>query len=172
MVQIFELFGKGASMKIIEFFLDNPTAEFYEKQVKEKARLSKGSVNLYLKKLEKSGFLIKSRKGQMSIYRLNSSNLIVKQLKILKNVDRLHSSLKGFTGVQVFLFGSCARGENTEKSDIDILVIGKNRDDIAKIKKFDDKIKISFYTPIEWSLLYRKDKAFFGAVERDKIRLV
>lgn len=159
-------------MRLIEFFLDNPTEEFYVKQLKEKTKLAKASVNAYLNKLENAEFLLKSRKGQMVIYKLNLSNPAVKQLKILRNADKLYSRVKKLEGARIFMYGSCARGENTEKSDIDILAIGKDRNLINEIMRIDSRIKVSFYTPLEWSMASRKDRAFFEIVEKEKIRLV
>jgi predicted nucleotidyltransferase len=172
MSQLFELFGKRVPTRLIEFFLENPTTEFYEKEIMNKTKLAKGSVNTWLNMLEKIGILTLNRKGLLKIYKLNSYNSMIKQLKILKNIDLLYPKAKTFKNVQIFLYGSSASGENNEKSDIDVLVIGKDRSIINEIKRINPKISVSFYTPIEWSKAARKDVAFFENVKKQNIRLI
>ena len=140
------------------------------KDIESMTKLSKMSVLNWTKELASQGLLTMRQVGRSRLYRLNENNPSVKQLKRLKNIDYINSKL-GKIGGNIFLYGSSARGENTEKSDIDLLVIGKDRNVIKKLKAADNRIKVSFYTPLEWSMSARKDKAFFDSVEKDKIRL-
>jgi len=73
---------------------------------------------------------------------------------------------------EIYLYGSEARGEGLEDSDLDILVIGRERAVINKIEAIDKRVKVSFFTPLEWAKIARDDPAFYERVERDKIRLV
>ena len=79
--------------------------------------------------------------------------------------------------IQIFLYGSAARGEDIENSDIDLLVIGKINKErlIPEIKKISNnigrEIKIIIFNTLEWSQLVRKDAPFYERVEKDKIRL-
>lgn len=175
MVQLFELFAKRSAIRILEFFLDNPSGEFYESEIREKSGVVKASSVKWLKTLVESNFLSKRNKGRMILYKLNSENSIIKELKKLKLISLLAPEFKNL-GVEVFLYGSSARGEDKEESDIDILVIGKQTRDIINVisnvgKKINKKIKPSFYTQLEWSKMFRKDPAFYERVEKDKIRL-
>lgn len=178
MFQLNDLFGKKVIITILDFFLRNPSKEFYETQIREKLKLARASVNKWLKYLIKADILLLSHKGRMNIYKFNQENPINKQLKILKNLcDLLHKlgALKG--KYEVYLYGSSARGEDLEDSDIDILVIGKRNNEIIDLlskleKKINRRIKPSFYTELEWSQCARKDYAFYERVEKDKIRLV
>jgi len=40
----------------------------------------------------------------------------------------------------IVLFGSYARGEDTEKSDIDILVITQNKESLMELKELENKL--------------------------------
>lgn len=79
--------------------------------------------------------------------------------------------------VEIYLYGSCARGEERKDSDIDLLFIGKIKREkiINTIEKFSEKIgkSINFriFSQIEWSMLQKKDKPFFERVEKDKIQI-
>jgi predicted nucleotidyltransferase len=176
MVQLFELLTKRSATKILEFFLDNPSKEFYEAEIREKSGVAKASSVKWLKPLAKLEFLSKRNKGRMILYKLNSENQVVKELKRLKIISLLVLEFKGMN-VEVYLYGSCARGEFKEDSDIDIIVMSKQTreiiDSIGKIeKKIGKNIKPSFYTQMEWGKMSREDPAFYERVEKDKIRLV
>lgn len=143
------------------------------KEIEKMTKLAKLSVLKWTKDLGKNGILSKKNMGRSGIYSLNNSNPSAKLLKIFYNVDYISSKISTISAEGgVFLFGSFARGDNTENSDIDLLAVGKNRDVIKKLKSMDSRIKVSFFTPIEWSMAARKDKAFFDNVEKDKIRLI
>jgi len=169
---IFDKLGKKTTLKIIKFFLTKPTSEFYEKEIERSTKVTRMSVRRAISELLSENFLIKAKKGKLNIYSLNTYSPVAKKLKVLFVVDMLYSELKNVGDAQIFLYGSSATGEYNEKSDIDVLVISKRRDIIAKIKKIDPKVNVSFYTPMEWSKVARKDRAFFESVEANKIRLV
>jgi predicted nucleotidyltransferase len=178
MFQLNEIFGKKVIVALLNFFLENPSKEFYETQIRNKLKLARASVNKSLKFLTKSGILLVSQRGRMKVYKFNSDNPLNKQLKILKNVCDILPELEILKNkYEIYLYGSSARGEDLEDSDIDILVIGRHSDEIVDVlskleKKINRKIKPSFYTDIEWSQCARKDYAFYERVEKDKIRLI
>ncbi len=113
----------------------------------------------------------------MCLYKLNTESPIVKQFKILLNITKIFPLIAKVKGVQIYLYGSMARGEDLEDSDIDLLIIGKTSEDIlTTIRKIESelgkRVKASFYSEVEWSKMARKDPAFYERVEKDKIRLV
>jgi len=80
--------------------------------------------------------------------------------------------------LEIYLYGSASRGEDTEKSDIDILIIGKTKrseivDFIENISKnIKKRISFTVFSPVEWSMMRKKDKAYYERIEKDKIRLI
>ncbi|MCD6476887.1 MAG: nucleotidyltransferase domain-containing protein [Candidatus Aenigmarchaeota archaeon] len=170
------ILGNKIPLKILRFLMNNPSSEFYEKELIEKLKISKGSVRKWLILLEKMKFILIKRKGRLKIIKINKENSLVKQIKILNTMFKIVPYLyKEKIDAEVYLFGSCSRGENDEKSDIDILIIAKNKERstiITKVKKINKKIKITFYTPLEWAKAAKKDPAFYERVEKDKIKLI
>jgi predicted nucleotidyltransferase len=167
-----EILGNKISLKVLFLFLENPRSEFYEKEIQQKLKVARGSIRKWLDLLKNKGFIYKVQRGRLNIYRLNSENPMVKQLKILYTISRLLSNFEKIKGeAEYYLYGSAARGEDAEDSDIDILVLGKDRSIIGKIKSINKKIKVSFFTPLEWARIAKEDPAFYERVERDKIRL-
>lgn len=167
------IFENRICWRVLKFFLNNSRGEFYEKEIQRKTAAARASVRKWLRVLEDFRFLSVSMKGRLKLYRLNRENPLVKQLKVLNTINWLLPKLEAFRSqVELYLYGSASRGEDFESSDIDVLVIGKNRAIIGYIRAIDGRIKVSFFTPLEWAKAAREDPAFYERVERDKIRLV
>jgi predicted nucleotidyltransferase len=173
MVQIFELLSKKSISKVLFYFLANPSDEYYASQLQKKLKLAKNSILDALEALEKNKILNIREIGRIKQYRLNSDKPIVKQLKILQNIDKLRPTMKKLRDheLEVYLYGSCARGENKEKSDFDILILGNKHENIAGIIS-NERINPLQLTFLEYSNLVRKDKPFYERIEKDKIRLI
>ena len=174
------MWRNNTALKLLLFFIENPTKELYEKEVSTKTKTSLGATNKYLKILAEEGYLLREQRGKMNFYRLNRVN-VVRFLKISYNlskpfVSELQKVGKKF-GVKMFLYGSVARGEDDENSDIDILVLGKPRiglqKEISKIKdRYNVRLKLNVFSQMEWSKMHESDPAFYEWVEKDKIELV
>lgn len=177
MFQLNEILGKKVPLKILVFFLENPSHEFSETEVRTKLQLARASTNKWINVLFNCEILQQSVRGRMNLYKLNFNSTVVKHFKILINIIKLLPAFTSLKSIQVFLYGSAARGEDVEDSDIDLLIVGKQSkeifDVIRKIEsKLNRRVKPSFYTDFEWSQMARKDPAFYERVERDKIKLI
>jgi len=174
MVQSLEpIFGNRICWRVLKFFLDNPSGEFYEREIQKKIAVARASARKWLHMLEQLGFISTTRRGRLKLHRLDRENPLVKQLKVLSAISWLLPKLKPLKGQgEVYLYGSAARGEGLEDSDLDILTIGRDRAIINRVKAIDERIKVSFFTPLEWARMAREDPAFYERVERDKVRLV
>ena len=178
MVQLIEL-GNRVLLGILQYFVRNPLSRITYTNLRNKLKIAKATITKHLNFLLENEFIKVEKIGLNKIYFLNTENFIVKQLKILDNLLLLNEIkiLGKKYEVEIFLYGSAARGEDTEKSDIDLLIIGKvNKEtiiqDIEKIsKRIEREIKFTIFTPLEWSGVARKDVPFYERVEKDKIRL-
>ncbi|MGM5483241.1 MAG: nucleotidyltransferase domain-containing protein [Nanobdellota archaeon] len=172
-----ELFASKNTSLIIKFFLDNPDIEISQIELLRKVRVAKGTGIKCLKKLVEYGMVGYKKLGVMHLYYLENEKPFVKQMKVLNNLLKLQelNSLK--EDVEIFLYGSCARGEEGKDSDIDLLIIGNIRrhkiiNTIEKLsKKIGKSLNFRIFTQIEWSMLQKKDKPFYERVEKDKIRV-
>ncbi|PIU10151.1 hypothetical protein COT30_00810 [Candidatus Micrarchaeota archaeon CG08_land_8_20_14_0_20_49_17] len=176
MVRLNELFGGASRLTVMDFFLANPTKKTYAAELIGMLKLSRKSIFDSLKSLNGNGFLLSTNVGRTIIYTLNRENPIVRHMKIIKSIADTVPSVAGLKGIaNVFLYGSAARGEDDEESDVDLLVIaiGESRAQIlAKMIKTTEKLKPIIFTPLEYAQLAKKDKALYERLETDKIRLV
>jgi len=73
--------GDSPTLRIIDFFLDNPLSDYSKNEVANNLAMSRETFFKYWKELEKSGALIVTRKiGRATMYKLDRTNDIVKQL--------------------------------------------------------------------------------------------
>ena len=175
MVQIFELLARKSTSAVLARFLDRPTRETYAAGLIAELDISRKSVFDALCALEKSGMIERRAVGRMNQYRLRRDDSRARQLKTLRTMDMLVPMLEGMrgSGTEVYLYGSAARGEDSEGSDIDLLFIGEmpERSRLAKIEAVE-RIKPLYLSFLEYSSLARKDKPFYERIEKDRIRLV
>ena len=87
--------------------------------------LSIGSVYNILKEFNNAGLIIGEKIGRATIYEPIRSNPLLKQFRIFDNLlflNNLVQQLKNFTR-KIILFGSCARGDDTIESDLDLFLL-------------------------------------------------
>lgn len=177
MIQFLELLEKKANLRLLRHFLNNPTKEVHAARLQREIRLSRKCLFDALSQLEKAGILSTKSIGRMILYSLNNKLTIVKQLKILFALSQLGALSEIFrnTRSELYLFGSMARGENSEQSDIDLLVITElEKGNVTALlaKARIKNLKPVILTSLDYAGLYKRDRAFYERVEKDKIRLI
>jgi predicted nucleotidyltransferase len=180
MVQPLEILGSEGALRILEIFLKEPGSEFSQADVCRKSGISRMTAMKWLRILREEGMLSQLSRGRAAYYKLNTGNPVMKQLKILITIAKLYGVLRKLKDekAEFYLFGSAAMGEDTERSDIDLLVLGKvdkpavlaTIDDAGRIMKRD--VKPMFLSHLDYSNISRKDRAFYDSVERSKIRII
>ena len=170
---------KNEYQRVLEIFFKNPSKDFY---IREIARLSKVSPGFSKKATDeflREGLLVKKRRGNLVLLRGNLGSLVFRHMKIthsLRNIlksgllDYLEGNLTDLKSV--ILFGSTARGEDDENSDLDLLIIGNgglNRTELEN--KLKRGISLMKYTHEEWMHKAKTDKAFYERILIDGIPL-
>ncbi len=167
-------------IKLLQPFLYNPKIEMYQSEIIKKTGVPKTRAITLLNLLVSNGLLADKVKAGGKFYFAVEGNPVLKQLKILITISKLYESTRDLSShdIEIFLFGSAAKGEDTENSDIDLLIIASG--DRKMIHDLVDRMKNSFnrevnpviYTPIEYANLHAKEKAFYDQIERNKIRVL
>jgi predicted nucleotidyltransferase len=153
--------------KILKLFIEEPEKEFHVRQISKLVNKSPTTISKYLKEYEKKGILKSEEKLNHLFFKANSENSEFKQVKLSYNLELLNKSgliehlEKEFNPEAVILFGSFAKAENTNKSDIDILVITPSKKE-ANLKLFETKLKYSIqlhlYSNRDIDLMKTKNK--------------
>jgi len=135
--------------ELLVLYFTNPNKKYYLREVERILNFSVGNIRRELIKLESTGLFLSENKGNLVYYYLNKSYPLFKELKsiIFKTSGApkmLHNILEKFKGIsQAFVYGSFAKGEEREDSDIDLLIIGKVDEDklIEEIGRLERKLQ-------------------------------
>ncbi len=167
-------------IKSVEFFLINPYKEVYIRELAKKLKISPFATKKYADILVKEGLIIDEKKANLRYLKANVTNLFYKYLKISYNLKQLiKSDLINFLKnnivnvASIVLFGSLAKAEDTEESDIDILIIGKQKN--LNLKDFEDRLKkeitLHFFSWSEWNSKAKEDHPFYYEIINQGIPL-
>lgn len=114
-----ELFSTTERLRILEAVIFK-RGQFSVSETAGRLALSKGLVSKYLDLMVKAG-VAKRHNGKFAVV---GDSPTVKGVKVLLNLQRVPAGLfKKYPFVRAAgLYGSCAKGENTEESDVDIWI--------------------------------------------------
>jgi predicted nucleotidyltransferase len=164
-------FSTSTSQTILTFLCQNPQQSFYSGEIADETSLSKGGTNQSLHELAHQGVLKTEKKGRMIFYSADVKSPLIRQYKVLQNIASLQDIVKKIKPLaeRVVLFGSCARGEDTQESDIDLLVVSRDKAPIRPVvpeRKAKRRIQLLVKTPQEYIQLEKKEPVFFKEVEQ------
>ena len=137
---------KNIRERIKEYFLVNPTSKLRVRRIEKELKLSLPSVIRYCKELEKEGILMKIKIGNVVFYtanRVSGTFLLEKKLFNIKSLYscRLIDFLKEeLNNPAIIVFGSYAKGEDLENSDVDLYVETPSKREI-NLEKFKKVLK-------------------------------
>jgi len=136
--------------KILEMLYDYPTKRFHMREIARKINVSATAVSKAVKILEKES-LLTFKRGFISEIQANINDIFKNKKKInnLKGIyeSKLLDYLKEkFPLTTIVLFGSYSKGEDIERSDIDIVLFAKEKSlELNHFeKKLNRKINIEF----------------------------
>jgi len=157
-------------ISILTFLARNPNKEFYLREIAKTIPVSVGGTHKVLKSLHELGFVKVRKSGKNLYYQINDRNPSIKNFKIFMTVTELNSVLDDIKNKseKVVLFGSCAKGEDTIDSDIDLLILSRDTvaiKDYLKKKKIGRRIQAIVVNASELIKLKEQDKAFYDEVK-------
>ena len=123
------LFTK-VQQRVLGVLFGNPSRSFYANEVITLARSGTGAVQRELIRLEGAGLVTATRVGKQKHYQANTAAPVYEELRglVLKTsglVDVLRAALAPLARQirSAFVYGSVAKGQDTAKSDIDLMVV-------------------------------------------------
>ena len=164
-------FSTSTSQAILTFLCQNPQQSFYSGEIADKTELSKGGTNQSLRELAEQGALKTEKKGRMIFYSVDIKSPSIRQYKVWQNIASLEDLVRKIKPLaeRVVLFGSCARGDDSQESDIDLLVVCQDKGRVRTLvpeTKAKRRIQLLVKTPQEYVQLEDKEPIFFKEVER------
>lgn len=120
--------------KVLELFFKFPLRRFHIREISRILGFSPPAISKAVKQLEKGGFVNHTDKKKI-VYEVqaNSSSTKFRNLKRVHNLKCIYCSglydylVENFSLSPIVLFGSYSKGDDTEKSDIDIFIDSKEK---------------------------------------------
>ena len=175
------LIGSKTRRIILKAFVESPDTEYYIRQLAGLHHISVGTLHRELTGLSSSGILKARKIGNIKLFSLNKENPLYEEIKniIYKTegvIKLLKDAIPGIRGIKVaFIYGSFAKGDERQDSDVDIFLIGDNIDEdelirvISNIeKKMFKEINYTRYTESEYKKEKKNKNPFILEVIRDK----
>jgi len=145
--------------------------------VSKELNLAISSVHSILKNFEKVGLITSRTLGKNVIYDLDKNHPILKPFRIFDNISSLLPIIEKIKPLakEIILFGSCATGEDTVESDVDLFIlVDEEQEKIYEI--IDDaelerelslnvrKINPIIKSTLGFMELERDDEVFWGEI--------
>jgi predicted nucleotidyltransferase len=126
-----KLFSSKVRVELLGAFFLHPDKAFYIREVERITGEDHQNVSRELQNLEGIGLLISHRQGNLRYFHLNRQFVLYNELRSMYLKTRgvaavLKETLMRIDDIKIsFIYGSFAAGAESEKSDIDLMIIGK-----------------------------------------------
>lgn len=138
---------KSTIQKVLTIFFENPSRDFHLRELSRILKLSMPTIISSTDKLAKEKLIIKEKCRVITKVTANRDNIEFARRKRLHNLELIYNlSLINYISESynqpkaIILFGSFSRGEDIEKSDIDIAVITNKRLNM-NLSEYEKKLK-------------------------------
>lgn len=159
-------------IRLLTFLARHPSDEFFTKDLAIRIGASISGCHTALGGLLEDELVERRKEGVNVYWRSATDNPSIPSFKVFINlqqlrrvVDRLKDVTRGLV-----LFGSCATGEDTHRSDIDLLVVTTETEKVARMLRgvrVDDRpINPIILTPSRLLDKKEEDRAFYNGMRR------
>ncbi len=183
------IFGTRSRVRVLDV-LQGVKVPLNASDIARRTRLSQPAATSALTELERMGIVDSAPSGRANIYWLDRENIYVQRMVDVAFAaqrsmsEELETDLKRLYGdlcSSIVLFGSYARGTQTPDSDIDVILVVRNADDMGAL---DDRIADEWvpfshrwgavlsaitYSPEQAAGLAERSPGLFGDIEREGI---
>jgi len=148
-MDVSKIFKSKTRKELFRLYFTNPDREYYLRELERILRTPVSMIRKELTRLEEEGLFVSRRVGNLTYYLLDQSYPLFDELKsiVFKTIG-IQGSLKEILGrmrgVEVaFIYGSFAKHEETGRSDIDVLIIGKIDESglLREINRLEEMLK-------------------------------
>jgi len=146
--------------------------EFYLRELARRTKSSVAGCHSAARPLSAGGLVVPRRSGRNLYYRVDGTNPAMTYIKVFVNALEVGPVVEHLKPVasSVTLYGSCSTGRDTEKSDIDLLVLsldkGAASEAIGTRTVGGRVLNALILSPHELAELRSRDRAFYDEVQK------
>jgi predicted nucleotidyltransferase len=176
-----DLISSKTRQIILKTFVESPDTEYYTRQLAKLYKISVGTLHRELKRLNSSGILKERKVGNLKLFSLNKQNPLYEEIKniIYKTqgaIKFIKDAISEVKGIKVaFIYGSFAKGDERQDSDVDIFLIENNinEDELIQVisdveKRLFKEINYTRYTEKEYNKEKKNKNSFILEVIKGK----
>jgi predicted nucleotidyltransferase len=117
----YDYFSSTNRLRALSYLAKFSDREFHEREIARRTGISYGSAN--------------RQAGKMLFYSFNLKDPLARTLKIFVSVSILRPLIIKLreSASEIILYGSCARGEDTSASDIDLFIVSEDKQKCLEI---------------------------------------
>jgi predicted nucleotidyltransferase len=149
-----DVFRTATRVKILRLLARTPEIVFTGREIARNIGVANSNVSLALSGLEKIGVLHSVAKGRSLLYRLNTRHILCERL--LRDLFDKEAGNLNHVLEKIFLrwppdirsvicYGSVARGEEKESSDVDLCFVIRDSSRRSAISRILDLVQAEFY---------------------------
>ncbi len=163
---------KYALLKVIMGII-RERGEFTLRETARKLNISSSTTKRMLDYLLAKDIVEKRQRGKNHLFKIKQ-HYLARQIKILYSLSEIRSSgiveellEKRPEILSIILYGSVARGDDDDRSDIDILVITRKESELPELtgeQRINREVSFLHYTYTEWKKKAEKDRVFYQQV--------
>ncbi|MEK6834985.1 MAG: nucleotidyltransferase domain-containing protein [Nanoarchaeota archaeon] len=180
-----QVFGSKNNIKVLRYLSRHENWEFNITELSKDIKINKGVLSRLIKKLKENNLIKVNQKGKIILFKINKEHLLMKNFiiptfKLEENLfnDFIKPKLLGLKSdniLSIILYGSYSSGNFKLNSDIDILIIVKNKikldDRINELKKFflenDLLLRIDVMSSKEFKQLSKIKEPLIISIEKN-----
>lgn len=150
-----------ARQRLLRYYFTNPTARHHLRDLAERLSVDPSNLSKELGRLEREGLFRSEMSGRQKYFQLNRKYFLFDEVRriVAKTIGAgplLAQSLEKIEGIEeAYLYGSFARNQQDAASDIDILVIGRPRDEA--LAEAVQKLERQLGREINYTVLSRRE---------------
>lgn len=164
----------NAEKKVMDYLLDHMGEKQYLSQIARSSGTSGSTCHQILEKKFAEGLVKKEKLGNLSLYFLNSNDLMVRQRKVARTIESLSPLVKRLENIsqKIILFGSAAQGIDTADSDVDLCILTAEKEEAREMvrkAKLRRKIQVVYKNYLEWVKLKKEDRVFYDEISKGRV---
>ncbi len=170
----YDYFSSTNQLRVLSYLAKFSDREFHEREIARRTGISYGSANRVLNELYKDGIIVRRQAGKMLFYSFNLRDPLARTLKVFVSVSLIRALVMKLraSSSEIVLYGSCARGEDTSASDIDLFIVSQDKPRCLEIIEgfalgngFEDiVIEPAIRSPLEMITSEKTEKEFLSLV--------
>jgi predicted nucleotidyltransferase len=164
--------------RVLALIFGHPERSYYTLEIVRSVNSGTGAVQRELSKLQRSGLVSVERIGNQKHYKANDRSPVYPELRslVLKTVGLTEPLRRALIPCAerikaAFVYGSVAKGTDTARSDVDLMVIGEDvtySDVFAGLQEAEKVLRRpvnpNFLTPSEWRRKLAEKNSFVAKI--------